>query len=315
MSQVSKYLIFIVIIIKQFIFLEKKTYSQDLPTDTTVNILVDTVTVEETVYEYDTIFLPGDTIHLYNKETNKDIFWEISLKSSFSHQFYQYTKGSSLYEFDGYDLTNSKSSGGRSISLGIQRSKSKTLYALGLNIGSYDDILYYNNIQLTNDTINFTPYYSDTFYVYEDGEWITQYVLDTIWDIETDTIQTKAPKQYRFSIIEMPVFAGYRIWFQKANISFKAGIIPGILTAISYRKIANDASENNNLGPPQDYFRRFSMKVACSVGVNYQLYKNTYLSMDIFYQRNLFSSYKSSIKAKKYYNSYGLSIGLNYVFR
>ncbi len=265
------------------IIVTRSTYAQ--VNDTTHN--------QNKTFEYDTIFIPADTIRYvdtvfmyYDDTLQKKI--KLQAEVFFSPLLFSDKYSSSNLENEVYgQLYEEAHSPGLSYTFGANMSLAykNILFQTGINYTQFNENFDYKSpTYLSFDTnIYIIPDTLDTYYIVEGADTSWFYITEENEYTQIDTIQNQnhSTAKNTYSYFEFPLVFGYTIDKNSFSIFPKAGFIIGLLQQTKGKTIDldnyQDISELNDISGTM--FTTVPISIYLSLGVQYQLAEKTALLM------------------------------------
>ena len=284
----------------------------------------DTTNYQKITYEYDTVFLPPDTIryvdtvYMYYEDTlQKKLIWQAEV-------FF-----SPFMFFDKYSFQTTEDNGYGQL---FENSHSPELsYTYGVNINLvYKNLLFQTGINYTQFQEKFN-YHSPTYLSFNTNIFIITDTLDTYYIVEgtdttwfyiteeneytqIDTIQNQNHFTDRnsYSYFEFPVVFGYAINKNRFSFLPKAGIIIGVLKqtkgkTINIENFQSTSDLNDLFG---SMFTTIPLSMYFSLGIHYSFSKKVALIAEPYYRQHINSVYKNDFPVNRKIGASGVKSGL-----
>lgn len=187
------------------------------------------------------------------------------------------------------------------------------------NITRIDSSYYYDYFETTYfETVIVDSYYQvsngdTTWYYVNKEEWITKTDSSLITDYDTVVAEIENEYLNKYSYLQVPFIIGYSFDHRKFTYSVKGGIVACFFIKAQGRTIKGN--ENTDVVVTNDLpFKSPYFLFQASVGISYNLYKNTSLFLEPRYKCSINSLYKNYYSISHKYHSFGINFGLKYKF-
>jgi hypothetical protein len=277
---------------------------------------IDSINYKDYEIVYDTVYVPGDTIH--NTDTlvvylkNID---QLKFSADFSYSaFYSFADiGANSETYN--DYANKRQTavsplmsyqvGGR---FNVQ--KKHNSLSLGVGIKSLREVQNYPDSWVKNTT---TYSKLDTIDSYYD---ITG--IDTTWHYVTqeneyskiDSSLNKNSYKNHYLYFEIPIIYGYNKDFKKFSISLQAGLLLDFLLNVSGKTISEENTNDYTNISKDKRFKDFNISLYLGAKVLYPLNKRVCFIFEPFYIKGFNSLYRSDNPIYQKLHSYGIRYGL-----
>ncbi len=297
-----------------------KSNSGDFKYDTIINSNGDTI-IEQIVYEYDTIAVPGDTIKHQDTlvitvyDTTKTEY-SVGLYYAPSYFYNRYSasipENLKLME-DTYSPEWNYSFGGY---FGVKR-KNWTLQT-GISYSRYKERFNYTTYDISIDSIDVLIYDTlDSYYVVNgnDTDWV--YITDTNYEKQADSVNTPVTNKYlnKYLYFEIPLIIGYEINKEKKlSYTVKAGTIFGIFYKAEGKTFLFD--DNNKVYELKDNspFVKMNISLFFGLGFNYHISDKISLMVEPSFMQNIKSVFKKDYPVSLKRSVAGIRFGVQYSF-
>ena len=191
-----------------------------------------------------------------------------------------------------------------------------------------------DKLEITVDTVSREPF---VFNVYENGQlvksdtsWyytidtVTRQTQDTITVWEKDTIMTQSVdttreiRQYlernSYSYMRIPLIGGYRFSLGKTDLSISGGLITDIFINAKGKGVFLTNSDYKVDDINKYPFAKLNFSLSANLGISYHLDKHVAFMSELFMLQNINNIYNSKFAVNRKNTTFGLKIGINYLF-
>jgi len=280
---------------------------------------VDTSNNQEYEIVYDTLYVPGDTIH--NTDTlvvyikNKiPLMYSIDFSLSAFYSFADIGTHSENYIEYAYKRQKAQTPL-LSYQMGANFNIQKNNHSIGLGLGIID----FREVQNYSDSwAQKTTTYSkldtiDTYYVVKGNDTSLQYVTKENQYSKIDSSLKKNSYKNHYLYFEIPVIYSYKIDFKKISLSLRTGLLLDFLLNVSGKTMSdNNFNEFTSISKTKD-FRNFNISLCLGAAILYPLNNRLHIIFEPFYIKGFSSVYYSDYAIFQKQHSYGIRCGLHYL--
>ena len=275
-------------------------------------------------YQYDTVFLPADTIRYIDTVY---MYYEDTLQKKINLQTEVFF--SPFFFSDKYSFQNTDNDGYGQLFINAHSPELSYTFGANLNL-VYKNLLFQTGINYTQFNEKF-DYKSPIYLSYDTSIYIktdtldTYYIVvgnDTTWFYITeeneysqiDTIQNQNYFTARnsYSYFEFPVVFGYTINKNRFSFLPKAGIIIGVLSQTKGKTINienyQNTSDLNDLSGSM--FTTIPLSIYFSLGIHYRFSEKAALFVEPYYRQHINSIYKNDFPISREIRAFGMKFGV-----
>jgi hypothetical protein len=301
----------------------------DKKIDTIVNtnILSDTsktTIIEELIYEYDTIYIEGDTLRFTDTLTYYVDVPSIYLSSAEIYFAPLFTRSvftspsSENYSYQELVQDSHKPFAGFSLGTNLNLKRGNWILQTGISYTQFIERFKYETSRMEIDTNSYSEFIiiDSYFELDSNNDTIWHYLIKEEWHTDIDTtIHITEHKNFNsYSYVEFPLILAYEFAGKRFSYLWRGGIIFGRFIN-ARRKTVSPINYNETMSVNSDFpYLKRNYNLFFSIGINYKFSKNIDFLIQPYYRQSLNSLFNDDFVINQKFYSFGVNFGFRYYF-